>query len=174
MLYLDCDVLINADISTLYEEDVTNYLFAGVMDIGVNKHYAHERLNVDDGYFNAGVLLINLQKYKELNIQKRCIEIANRRTPIYFFQDQDILNMVAARDGGVKFLYPMYNMQWAQLFFHDYTYYYLEAELTEEDWENPYILHYNGRWKPWGDQSNHKYAKYWHDYQQRARTHKGE
>ena len=172
VLYLDSDTIINQDISIFYNEDITNYLFGAILDEGVTFNYIRHFVQ-DKKYFNAGILLINLKKYREQEIQSKCIKLFNSRRT-FLYQEQDVLNAIA--EGQVKYLHPRYNMQWAALFFKDRpAEFYLsnEFELTEEDWENPYIIHYNGIHKPWKQDRDHKYAKYWWNYARQTKIYGG-
>lgn len=60
-------------------------------------------------YFNAGVILYNLKKINELNLSRSFFEAVNEiEKPL--LQDQDILNSVFSRNGGVKLISNKYNM----------------------------------------------------------------
>lgn len=173
ILYLDSDTIINQDISTLYNEDINNYLFGAVLDTGVNQSYIKNIVKEDLLYFNAGVLLINLDLYKQQKIQSKSLHLIKEM--FFLYQDQDVLNQLA--EGQVKYLPPRYNMQWAPLFFSDRpAELYLSNEfdeLTEEDWNNPYIIHYNGIHKPWRNDRDHKYAIYWWNYANQTKFYGG-
>ena len=83
VLYLDTDTMAYNDVSTLYNIDITNYEFAGVVDrlgrwfIGLN-------------YINSGVLLLNLEKIKETNLFSKTRE--KIKTKKMAFPDQSALN----------------------------------------------------------------------------------
>ena len=71
VLYLDCDLIVNADVAELYKTDIDGYLLAAARDPeflghvnGADKQiqkYIFHQLNMKDprNYFQAGVLLFN-------------------------------------------------------------------------------------------------------------------
>ena len=77
VLYLDCDLIVNADVAELYEINVEDCLLAAVRDVealghlnGANRkiqNYLSSGLGMRDpgGYFQAGVLLINEARMRQ-------------------------------------------------------------------------------------------------------------
>ena len=72
MLYLDCDIICNGDISKLYETNLDKYYFAACQNVPpLDTTGWNETMNInlelpeDNKYINAGVLLINFKKYKK-------------------------------------------------------------------------------------------------------------
>ena len=65
VLYLDSDVLVTDSLQELWNTDLRNHVAAGVKDC-INKKY-YELLGIKEGahYCNSGVILINLQKWRE-------------------------------------------------------------------------------------------------------------
>lgn len=83
ILYLDTDTMINKDISSLFDIDITNYEFAGVVDrLG--------RFFIDKNYINSGVLLLNLDMIKKTGLFKNTRELV--KTKKMAFPDQSALN----------------------------------------------------------------------------------
>lgn len=83
ILYLDTDTMINKDIKELYDIDVTNYEFAGVVDrLG--------RFFIDKNYINSGVLLLNLNLIKKTELLSKTRELV--KTKKMAFPDQSALN----------------------------------------------------------------------------------
>ena len=173
ILYLDSDTIINDDISIIYNEDISNYLIGAVLSEGVPMHYI-KTIMQNDLHFNAGTVLINLQKYREQNIQSKCLELFNG-PKIYMFQQEDILNILA--EGQVKYLNPRYNMQWTSLFSpKTIEGPYNDMQLEKEDWENPFVMHYSGGCKPWKKNYNKniygQYDKFWWQYAEQTNLYK--
>ncbi len=88
ILYLDTDVLARKDISELYNQDVSGYEFAGVLDYYGSWFFRRNPFRRD--YCNSGVLLLNMAKIRETGLFKacrtRCI------TKKMFMPDQSALN----------------------------------------------------------------------------------
>lgn len=83
LIYLDTDIMINDDISLLFDIDVSNYELGIVRD-----RYGH--FFIKPNYFNSGMLLMNMKKIKESNLLENVkIICANKKMA---FPDQSALN----------------------------------------------------------------------------------
>lgn len=96
VLYLDCDVIVNSSLKELWDTDIENYALAGVRDRINDYVRVYNRLGypMQDGYVNAGVLLINLKRWREDDIYVKAAEIASRMPKRLLNHDQDIINLV--------------------------------------------------------------------------------
>ena len=67
IIYLDCDLIVEQQLSKLFNYDIGRYPIAAVEDMWSGKDDNYERLGYDRkyGYFNSGVLLINLDMWRE-------------------------------------------------------------------------------------------------------------
>lgn len=76
ILYLDCDLVVLGDISELYNTDIGDNILGAVTDQYVRytdefRLYAEKAVGVDpDTYFNAGVLIISLDRFRKNNIEE--------------------------------------------------------------------------------------------------------
>lgn len=160
IIYLDCDLIIRGDISKLYHEDIgANYL--GVCKNPVTfTRYKLKDINIDpDKYFNAGVLLYNINEWRKNNLIHTCLRLTTTY-PNLTYLDQDVLN-IACKD---KVHYLDYRWNFAWQFFSsldklstDELQLYLEAE------KDFYIIHYTTSIKPWSHPTK-KYADLWWKY----------
>ena len=93
ILYLDCDIIVLNDIYELYNTDISNYLFAAVEDLYLDK-MRHKELNIPikEKYFNSGVLLINIDKCKEINAPETILNFVNDYPEKLEYADQDAFN----------------------------------------------------------------------------------
>jgi len=92
VVYLDCDILVTADLAELYGTDMGGRPVAAVRDRGMRPLYCAP-LGLDArNYFNAGMLLVDLKKWGG-PAQKALDLIASGGT-IYPCLDQDVLNIV--------------------------------------------------------------------------------
>lgn len=162
VVYLDCDLVCNRDISKLYETDVSNVYLAAVRDSAnggwINivdndtREYIRDviRLEKIDDYFNSGVLVLNVEMLSKATSSERLIELA-KSTP-WRWEDQDVLNYFAS--GKVKYIDPSWN-------FMAHKESYFTPQLLPEMWltsveqnkyrkahNNPGIVHYVGRSTP--------------------------
>ena len=158
IIYLDSDIIVNSDISELFQEDLNSktvwvcsdmpkdYIKSNIDEIWLNKNK----------YFNAGVLVININKRKKQKISQKCFNLLSKR--VYKFNDQDVLNIVLQDD--VKYLPWNYNVQswYFQWYLWDFTYLGFENEYYQDAINNPKIIHYTGDKKPRNLFCNHPFC----------------
>ncbi len=106
ILYMDCDIQVKSSLKELFSSDIKDYYLAAVEDIDEVKN--SNRLNLKK-YFNSGVLLLNLVKFREIDFTSKIFDwIAVHKDQIVF-HDQDVLNLYFA--DNVKFLDKKWNLQ---------------------------------------------------------------
>lgn len=116
VLYLDCDIVVLDDVSTLYQLDLQDNLL-GVADIALEKDMKYHFQNVlqlgTEQGFNAGVLLLNTEKMQEEKIKEKgiaCLQEDWVGEKKYKYQDQDMLNLFCK---GKTITFPMnWNFEW--------------------------------------------------------------
>lgn len=91
VLYLDCDLVVCEDVEELWLTDVSQHFMAAVRDLYSDNHI-QLGLKADETYFNAGVLLVNLQKWRETDVVPRFIEYVEKNSAILRYHDQCTLN----------------------------------------------------------------------------------
>ena len=96
-----------------------------------------EKLNLKHGYFNAGVMFVDLKKWRENKIKNKLLNTLNTEKENIKFWDQDVLNIVFENnyeilDEGSNFLVGQN-----------------ASKKDIEDDENIMLLHYAGSFKPW-------------------------
>jgi lipopolysaccharide biosynthesis glycosyltransferase len=101
VLYLDSDVIIQKDLSDLFEINIKDYYAGVVKDIGLIEN----GLNIEN-YFNSGVMLLNLKLMRENDTSAALLNIG-RSADKLTFHDQDCFNIVL--DKKVKLLPIIYN-----------------------------------------------------------------
>lgn len=165
-LYLDCDIVIDADISPLMQLDLTGKCIAAVQDFMIIQRYRHERkvanylntvLHMQEytRYFNSGVMLFNMREIANMDFLEQCFRIVGEIKTLRW-HDQDVLNVLF--HNTVLFLEPKWNyLVETDAFGHnaqaslakeyDQTYIALQGEIDTK----PVIIHYGGRKKPWQD-----------------------
>ena len=98
VVHLDVDVIAINDISGLSELPLDGYPLAGV--VAPLKSLQHRLPHVKT-YFNAGVLVIDLERWRSLSVSQRSAEWLSRH-PEARFRDQDALNAVLTDEKGVR------------------------------------------------------------------------
>ena len=173
LLYLDSDIIVTGNIAKLWNIPLQNYALAATYDIGNNDIRFYNRLKYDykDGYFNAGVLLINLSYWRKHNIESKAIAYIANFPERCLWHDQDALNAVL--HGSVKFISAKYNTL-ITFFKINPENELLERNLHTEilsDIQHPCIIHFAGGIKPWHyeyHKLNYPFAKLWQFYQAKS------
>ena len=148
VLYLDGDTIVRHSLASLWEIDLSGYALAAVTDMSSGNIEYYNRLGypMELGYFNSGVLLINLDWWRKNNAISLFVEYITKYSERIKFQDQDILNAVFSNH--ILFLPVTYNFQHGflkRIPNYDYRKYEKEVEEARKD---PVIVHYT-LGKPW-------------------------
>lgn len=148
VLYLDCDIIVTANLSGLWNTDIKEYACAAVEDQASDDITLKNRVGIYEDYFNSGVLLMNLDYWRKNNIASALVDFIYENPSICEFPDQDALNIVL--QGKVLFLEYQYNYQ--EIFYWDKSRLYLHkkkwSKLLPEN-ILPTIIHYSTSSKPW-------------------------
>jgi lipopolysaccharide biosynthesis glycosyltransferase len=99
VLFLDSDMIIRKGIRWLWETNLEGYSHAAAINPGLKDHFSNlYQQAVNPTYFNAGVLLINLQFWRENAVlSKACNLIRNYGEKLKCW-DQDVLNILLNSD----------------------------------------------------------------------------
>lgn len=161
VLYLDCDIIVKADLMPLWNIDLNRFAFAAVEDALPHSVEAPKRLDYSalERYYNCGVLLMNLTILREMDFIKCAHSYWNNHLEKIVMHDQDIIN--ALFHGCIKPLSAKWNMMEPFLFKkpwipHD------RLQNIKEGLREPCIIHFTGSMKPWFKESIHPYKNmYW-------------
>jgi lipopolysaccharide biosynthesis glycosyltransferase len=141
VLYLDADIVVLNDLTPLVETDLQDAVVGAVVD-GLDAQIKAGKQGLESvprvtNYFNAGVMLINLDKWREERISEKALAYLAQH-PETPFSDQDALNV--ACDGRWKKLDARWN-------FVDY-FERVEISRLRGD-KRPSIVHFATWNKPW-------------------------
>lgn len=163
VLYLDCDIIINHDVAELYDIDLADNILGVARARLVSKLVEDIENNLCipyQDYFNAGVLLININRFREANIGKKCIEMLQTDVGKYKCMDQDVLNITC--QGNVKFISDQWNVEWAHI---AGTIKEVVIDESRKDslksLDDPYIIHFTTEIKPWAHPENIMADYFW-------------
>lgn len=110
-IYLDSDVVVTDDIANLFDTDIgENYIGAcndlSIADIPPLVAYTENAVGVKkEAYINSGVLLLNLKKMREADLEGRFLYLLNTYHFDCVAPDQDYLNAIC--NGKIHYL-PAY------------------------------------------------------------------
>lgn len=159
VLYLDCDTLVLQSLDELWDIDLSGYALAAVEDVIT---YSDHWLDHDDsvGYFNAGVMLINLRYWRENNAKDRFMSFLSRYSDQIRHHDQDALNGVFYdRKLLIENKWNTFPRFCEKKYREEYPEY---EKICSKD---PCIVHFTGRKKPWNTRSYHLYFPRYYLYQ---------
>jgi lipopolysaccharide biosynthesis glycosyltransferase len=140
ILYLDSDIYVNKSLYELYSIDISASYGGMVPDIW-QETQKRRFLNKKQTYFNAGIFLINLKKWREDDIEAKLDKYYDENKDFIIYPDQDPLNVVL--DGAITELSYKYNFAYAPIKNECRIYKnYQEASI------DPIIIHYIFN-KPW-------------------------
>lgn len=161
ILWLDADIVCLRDLKEFYDSKMDEKSIMVCMHREKNEEFpkvnaeAIERLALDrtKGYFNSGVILMDMRKIRENFNHKYTCELLEKYKKKLIYPDQDILNILYQDD--VKYAdKTIYNYQ----VHYDWDY---QNEVNHIK-ENVVILHFAGPAKPWGYKTFHfSYQYYW-------------
>ncbi|SMQ85715.1 Lipopolysaccharide biosynthesis protein, LPS:glycosyltransferase [Devosia lucknowensis] len=140
ILYLDCDMLVRDDIALLYETDLKNHAIGAVRDTsgafitgGRDLRANRDLFDPASYYFNAGLVLIDVARWRDADIIGRMEEAYATGVMQRIYYDQDLLNLI-------------FRDRWFRL---PWRWNVIDARPVHEGLD-PAILHYTGENKPWG------------------------
>ena len=168
ILYLDPDILVINPLRPLWEIKLQNKAFAaashaGVTDImnGINR----VRLGTEHDYYNSGVMLIDLEKAREIIRPEDIFKCVREHEAELVLPDQDVFN----------YLYGAQTVQVDDAIWNydarDYSGYLLKSGGSYDmDWiaKNTAILHFCGKGKPWKPSGPKRFAALYKHYMQMA------
>jgi lipopolysaccharide biosynthesis glycosyltransferase len=95
---LDCDIIVLDDLGSLFEQDLDDYSTAMVLDASMKLPSTdnQKRLGIpqDGNYFNTGVALVNLKKWREKNAEEVLFKWTRKNREKIMWVDQDAINVV--------------------------------------------------------------------------------
>lgn len=162
VIYLDGDTIVCESIKDLFMTDLSDYYIAGVEDIGYYDNsicFGRKRENFT--YVNAGLILVNLEKFRKENVELKFISFLNNPGIKLFHHDQDIINFVL--HDKCKILDLRYNVQDTFYNISKGVRLHPAQDRIKKALKNPAIIHFSGSSKPWKF-SYSVYAKYWFKY----------
>lgn len=178
-IYLDADMLVRRDIAHLWREPLGDHPCLAVQDPGapfvdsavalasnlaVRKHVANQRpipnyealgLEPTAPYFNGGLLVVNLERWRREKLAERMIDVLHQHREHVTYWDQYALNVVLS--GRWRPLDPRWNQNAFALRLPGWQNTIFSAAEYEHYARDPWIVHFN--WlKPWQPECLHPFA----------------
>lgn len=166
-IYVDCDLLFYDDIEKLWNINLNGHPIGAIEDIGLTtskKGFLEKQNDIglkrDSLYFNAGVIIMDLEKWRENDYSRKAIDLAINNN--FKSHDQDVLNKLFMDnwqqiDLRWNVMPPITYMYPKILFSRKYR----DKALIAR--KNPGILHYAGRYKPWEFKEYQEFNMHYYD-----------
>lgn len=146
ILYLDCDVVVLDDLRDLWATDISAYALAAAPDLYGGFRRTALGVPEDRPYVNAGVLLLNLTRWRQENLAQRLIGYIEAHSDTLTFHDQDAINAVL--HASIRVLARRWNVQ-AQMYRLRRHVYPDAYAAIKHACSRAAIVHYAGPEKPW-------------------------
>lgn len=130
-LYLDADTIINGSLEKLYQSDLKNNIIGAVKE-SVIYDFSLLNLPLNPGYFNSGVMLCNIDKWRQNDVSNQVIEFVKTYPDKIMYVDQCGLNYILKN-------------KWLPL----ESKFNFQLNVKHQHIISPLIIHYNGHRKPW-------------------------
>ena len=156
VLYLDADTLVLGSLNELRNTDMSDFQVAAVDNV-FESSFAHWPMTLGlpaTGYFNSGVLLLNLASMRACGSVAKIVAVGRSSTQRLNWPDQDALNKVLHSSRLV--LHPKWNCQ-SSLFYLRQAKLTFGREQLKDARKSPAIVHFEGAIKPWHRLSRHPY-----------------
>lgn len=160
VIYLDGDMLVLDSLSELWNTDIKDKAIAAVPDSYNNDitHFNRLRYPQKSGYFNAGLLLINLKYWRKHDVTDKFIYYIKNNSERLVCHDQDVLNFLF-NDSKINLplKYNMLNEYWFDIRYNVISWEY--EQQIKEGQKHPVVVHFTCIPKPWYKNCKHPYKK---------------
>lgn len=151
-IYIDSDVVLTSDVANLYDIDIGDNLIGACNDLSIADipplvAYTENAVGVNrKEYINSGVLLMNLKKMREIDLERHFLNLLNTYHFDCIAPDQDYLNAMC--NGKIHYL----DASWDTM-----------PNDAKPPLDHTNLIHYNLFSKPWcydGIQYGDEFWKY--------------
>lgn len=139
LIYVDCDMMVVSPIERLWETDLGDKPFAAVEDAWGKLLAAHHDLrgrggvlDPADPYFNAGLLVIDMKRWRDFEVAEKLETLINDGTADKLSFSQNVLNLIFRNKWQP--LAPGWNVT---------------SPKPEHERMGAHLFHYTGHAKPW-------------------------
>lgn len=170
VLYLDCDTVIRKSIRELWNLELNGKTIAALKDAFSKYYRANIELQPNDIMFNSGVMLIDLNKWEEQDVEKKLLKFIAKHKGLIQQGDQGALNAVLAHD---TFCFePKFN---SVTIYYDFDYknmliyrkpprdFYSDLQIQDAS-DDPSLVHFTTSFlskRPWIKGCQHRFVREW-------------
>ena len=162
VLYMDGDIICMDSLEELWNTPLDGIAAAAAPDMRCNDIRNLNRLSLDstDEYLNSGVILINLNWWRQNDVQSKAIRFISENQDVCLFHDQDAINVVL--HGYMQQISIRYNLQ--EHFLEPFENQFISRahyKDLQKALDNPSLIHYTGFRKPWHRECVHPLKTVW-------------
>ena len=159
VVHVDCDTIVCDSLAELWSLDMSKAVIAGASDCLSDSYKTNIGLKPEDVYINAGILVMNLERIRELKLEEKFLEYIEKNSNFLTYVDQEVLNACVPLSEK-RFLPLRYNsysilhyLSYKQLKQLRHVKHMFSENEYQEAIKNPAILHYTGCFlegtRPW-------------------------
>jgi lipopolysaccharide biosynthesis glycosyltransferase len=160
IIYLDCDIIVNKNLIELYYLDLGDNSIAALPEKNSLDFRPRLGLNKEGQYFQAGVILFDVKKTKEVSSYEQSINTIGKIGDKLIAVDQDVINVMF--DGKIKEIDEKFNNCKITNFYNN-NYYRLFNHTDINKIKDTYIFHY-ATGKPWNNLFSGACENIWYKY----------
>lgn len=172
VIYIDCDMLVLNDIYELWNVPLDTYALGAVADMSSRARLVSSELGLPSYkilgipetnlYFNAGLLIFNLVKWRTKHISHSVFEYLKNYEELVLWHDQDGLNAILWND------WMQLDSRWNVMSdFFEVRSWNKSVFTKDVFWKikrSPYAVHFSGISKPWERECTHPYTTFFRRY----------
>jgi len=169
VIYLDTDIVVCAPISTLAATNLNGAVIGAASatscpwlasSSGLSR-WRELGLSPKSPYFNSGVLVLDIDAWRKEELSKKVLDFLASQPEAPRFADQDALNAIFANCWHR--LDPAWNQVSSVHLDHGLVHCNLDISEVNRIRNEPKIIHFTGRLKPWRSPRAHPMANRWHE-----------
>lgn len=176
ILYLDCDTLIVSSINKLWNLDLKGNTISALKDAFSKYYRKNIGLSNNDIMFNSGVMLIDLEAWRNQNIEKKALSFILKKNGKIQQGDQGVLNSILSKktlplDPKYNLVSIFYELTFNEIRLYRAPYNFYDEKAIKDAKKKPVIIHYTSSFysiRPWFVESNHPITNVWLSYYRRT------
>ena len=170
VIHVDCDTVVNGSLKSIWDMDMSHAVVAGAPDCLSDAYKLNIGLRPSDTYVNAGLLVLNLERIRKLNLEQKFLRYIGNKSKLLTYVDQEVLNSCVPEEEKIEL--PLRYNSYSILHYLTYkqlkSLRHVEHIFSEETYRdainNPVVLHFTGCFlegtRPWikGDKHHQRAA----------------
>lgn len=159
VIHVDCDTVVDGPLKGIWELDMDCAVIAGAPDCLSDAYKYNIGLKPADTYVNAGFLVMNLARIRELNLEQKFLQYIEAKSRLLTYVDQEVLNSCVCESDKIELplKYNSYSilhyLTYKQLKRLRHVEHMFPEDVYREAVSNPVVIHFTGCFlegtRPW-------------------------